>query len=117
RHVTGTRGGDGVPYVASTGGPLSVRTLRVEFGGFDDVCGLAEREQLREILCQCGPALNAVFQRERVLDIPQSGLSRCLRIGAAQPRTCPFVIGAQSFEPALRFLLQIVEGTRRSELS
>ena len=64
-----------------------------------------------------GPPGEAMFERERVLHVAQAWVRRRPGDDAQQTRTRTFVAGAQRFEPALGFLLQIVEGARRSELT
>ena len=61
------------------------------------------------------PALVAVLARERVLDVAQARLRRRVRPGARSVARARRGSSARSaFEPALRFLLEIVDGAHET---
>src|SRR5262245_14313763 len=63
------------------------------------------------------PARETAFQRERELDVAQSGLGGGLGKGALKTLAGFSVVRPQGFEPALGFLLQIFEGAGAKKLS
>src|SRR5262249_22964237 len=62
------------------------------------------------------PTRVPVLERERVLDIAQGGLGRGIARRALEPRAGLCVVRAKRLEPALRFPLQVLEGTPGREL-
>ena len=60
------------------------------------------------------PVVEAVLARERMLNVAQSRLGRRLRNRASQPRTRVRIACAQRLQPALRFLLEIVDGAHET---
>src|SRR5207249_2104221 len=72
---------------------------------------------VRELVLERRPARETVLSRERVLDVAQGQFGGGLGIGALETGARLGVVRAQRFEPALRFLLQVLEGARGRELS
>src|SRR6266851_5023153 len=60
------------------------------------------------------PAAVPVLARERVLDVAQSGIGGRARPGAGQPDARVTIVCAERLQPALRFLLEIVDGAHET---
>src|SRR5258708_35608323 len=60
------------------------------------------------------PAAVPVLASERVLDVAQSGIAGRARPGARQPDARVTIVCAERLQPALRFLLEIVDGAHET---
>jgi hypothetical protein len=115
--ITRARGADRFPQVAPSAGPRFIGTFGCEFVRSDQVEIVNVRYLTGDSLLQRAPSGDAMFERKRVLNIAQGELPSGLGKTPQQTRSCSAVAGAQRFEPALRFLLQIVEAACRGELT
>ena len=111
--------------------------MRVEQGGqLDDVAGVGRREdawsgdspaprrapRVRRVRdrrgcgrLEPGPAREAEFAGQRMLDMAQAGIGRRARVGAQQPRPRLRIAGAQGLQPLLRFAFELIECGRGRE--
>ena len=115
--ITRACGADSFPQVAPSAGPRFIGAFEGEFVRSDRVEIVTVRDLTGDSLLQRAPSGESMFERERVLNIAQGEFPSDLGKTAQQTRTSTGVAGAQRFEPALRFLLQIVEAACRGELT
>ena len=117
RGIARAGGANRVPHVATAARPGAIRPLQSKLLGLDQVDGATRGAGTSlELRDERGPTGKSMLTRERVLHVAQARVDGRLRMRARQ--ACPrlLIARAQRLEPALRFLLEILEGRGRTDL-